>query len=195
MKKLILSSMMLLFFIGTTKGQETEFTFNNERGMTDFVVTQVEGKTSAEIYKKAIEWIKVTYKNPDKVILSTIENEYIRFEGSSNTIYSITVLGAKTYYPTKYEIEITIKDGKYKFDLIAMENLLPANQYSIGGWNANPMFNSNLKKEILEKAFYKKDGTLRSTQKDNIIGVPVYFNSLNKSLLESMTATVKKDDF
>ena len=195
MKKLFISTLLALSIISSTNAQETEFTFNNERGMTDFVVTQVEGKTSAEIYKKAIEWIKVTYKNPDKVILSTIENEYIRFEGSSNAIYSVTILGAKTYYPTKYQIEITIKDGKYKFDLIAMENLYPASQYSSGGWTANALFISNLKKEFLDKTFYKKDGTPKPIFKDNMINVPIYFNSLNKSLLEIITATVKKDDF
>lgn len=195
MKKLFISILLVLGITSYTNAQETEFTFNNERGMTDFVVTQVEGKTSAEIYKKAIEWIKVTYKNPDKVILSTIENEYIRFEGSSNNIYSVTNLGMKTYLPTKYQIEITIKDGKYKFDLMAMENLYQSTQYTSGGWSANALFVSNLKKEYLDKTLYKKDGTPKPTFKDSMITVPAYFNSLNKSLLESMTITVKKDDF
>jgi hypothetical protein len=40
---------------------------------------------------------------------------------------------------------------------------------------------------------HKKDGTLRSTWK-NINDVPVYFNDLNKSLLESMTTSIKKND-
>lgn len=163
--------------------------------MTDFVVTQVEGKTATEIYKKAIEWIKVTYKNPDKVILSTIENEYIRFEGSSNAFYSVTTILGKTYYPAKYQIEINIKDGKYKFDLIAMEILTPASQVSSGGWGANALFNSNLKKEFLDKSFYKKDGTPNKFFKDAIIDVPTYFNELNKSLIQTIRSTVKKDDF
>ena len=58
MKKLLF---ILLFISALANAQETEFTFNNERGMTDFVVTNVEGKTAPEIYKKAIEWIKITY--------------------------------------------------------------------------------------------------------------------------------------
>ena len=43
------------------------------------------------------------------------------------------------------------------------------------------------------KTIYKKDGTLRSTWK-NINDVPVYFNDLNKSLLESITTSIKKND-
>jgi hypothetical protein len=165
-------------------GQETEFTFDNQKGMTDYIVGTVENKTASEIYKKVIEWIKVTYKNPDKVILSTIENEYVRFEGFSNTFYSINIpLLGKSYQETKYQIEISIKDGRYKFDIIGMENYLAPSQYSRGGWSDNVFFNSNLDKEYLEKTIYKKDGTLRSTWK-NINDVPVYFNGLNKSLFE-----------
>ena len=81
----------MIFASNIINAQETEFTFDSNKGMTDFIVVPVEGKTAPEIYKKIIEWIKVTYKNPDKVILSTIENEYIRFEGSSETLYAVNI--------------------------------------------------------------------------------------------------------
>jgi hypothetical protein len=191
MKKLLF---ILLSISASVAAQETEFTFNNERGMTDFVVANVEGKTAPEIYKKAIEWIKITYKNPDKVILSTIENEYIRFEGSSGSFYSINLgFMGKSYQQTKYQIEISIKDGRYKFDIIGMENYTSPSQYSSGGWSDNTLFNANTTKEYLEKSIYKKDGTLRSTWK-NINDVPVYFNDLNKSLLDYVMVSQKKND-
>jgi hypothetical protein len=191
MKKIVL---LLLFISGIMTAQETEFTFDNTKGMTDFVVTNVEGKTAPEIYKKVIEWIKITYKNPDKVILSTIDNEYVRFEGFSSSCYSINMaLMGKSYLETKYQIEISIKDDRYKFDIIGMENYTAPSQYSRGGWSENILFNGNLDKEYLEKTIYKKDGTLRSIWK-YINDVPVYFNGLNKSILESMTTSVKKND-
>ena len=62
--------------------------------MTDYIVIPVENKTASEISKKIIERIKITYKNPDKVILSTIENEYIRFEGIGENVFTFT----STYY-------------------------------------------------------------------------------------------------
>lgn len=191
MKKL---QLLFLFLTGVMNAQETEFTFDNTRGMTDFVVTKVESKSATEIYKKVIEWIKVTYKNPDKVILSTIEKEYVRFEGSSGVVYSYNdLLMGKMYVDTKYQIEISIKDGKYKFDLISMENYYAPSKYSRGGWTTNTLFNDNLDKQYLEKYIYKKDGSLRSSNKF-INDVPVYFNDLNKSLIESITATDKKND-
>lgn len=186
--------LLFLFLTGVISAQETEFTFDNTKGMTDFVVSNVEGKTAPEIYKKVIEWIKITYKNPDKVILSTIENEYVRFEGFSEVCYSMNVpLMGKNYYETKYQIEISIKDGKYKFDLIGMENYITPSQYSRGGWTTNTFFNGNIDKDFLEKNIYKKDGTLRSYYK-YINDVPVYFNGLNKSILQSMTSSIKKTD-
>ena len=115
-------------------GQEIEFTFDNQKGMTDYIVGTVENKTASDIYKKVIEWIKVTYKNPDKVILSTIDNEYVRFEGFSASLWCINSIGMKYCYNTKYQIEISVKDGRYKFDLIAMEYYMSPSKYSSGGW-------------------------------------------------------------
>jgi hypothetical protein len=99
----------------------------------------------------------------------------------------------KSYLETKYQIEISIKEGKYKFDVIGMENYYSPSQYSRGGWTPNTVFNGNADKEFLDKIIYKKDGTLRSYYK-YINDVPQYFNDLNKSLVESITATVKKSD-
>lgn len=191
MKKLLV---LFIFLTGIMNAQETEFTFDNSKGMTDFVVTNIEGKSATEIYKKVIEWIKITYKNPDKVILSTIENEYIRFEGFSEVCYAVNVpLMGKYNQDTKYQIEISVKDGKYKFDIISMENYNTPSQYSRGGWSNNTLFNGNTDKDFLDKNIYKKDGTLRSYYK-YINDVPIYFNDLNKSLVESITASVKKND-
>ncbi len=171
---------MLMLMSLYSNAQETEFTFNSERGMTDFVVTAIEGKTATDIYKKVIDWIKVTYKNPSEVMLSTIENEYVRFEGISETLYS--------NLPAKYEIEISIKDGKYKFDLINMQ-CRPLNQ-----WMDAPVFYKQMTKEELEKRYiFKKDGTLRGDYKF-AEKIPAYFNNLNKSLSESIISTVKKSD-
>lgn len=183
----------MLLFSGSINAQETEFTFDNTKGMTDFIVTPVEGKTATEIYKKIIEWIKITYKNPEKVILSTIENEYIRFEGFSETLYSYNAMG-QHYEPTKYQIEISIKDGRYKLDLISMQSLASTSSTSAGGWYDVKFFNSPMTKEELEKGYVlKKDGTFRNVYKF-IPEVPVYFNNLNKSISENIISSVKKND-
>jgi hypothetical protein len=183
MKKIVLGLLMVISY--SSYSQETEFTFNSERGMTDFIVTTVESKTAPEIYKKMIDWIKVTYKNPNEVILSTIENEYLRFEGVTDI----------STFKVKYQLEISIREGKYKFDLIGFQVYVGPNQLGVPvGWNDFKSINfiKNSTKESIEN-MYKKDGTYRAWCKYTP-EIPTYFNNLNKSLLESIVSAVKKTD-
>jgi hypothetical protein len=182
MKKILLGLLILFGFY--SNAQETEFTFTAEKGMTDFIVTPVVSKTAPEIYKKVIEWLKINYKNPNEVILSTIENEYIRFEGVSDISKS----------KSKYQIEISIKDGKYKFDLISLQVYVGPNQMGTPvGWNNYYVnFNTNSTKESREN-MYKNDGSYKSWCK-NTPEIPAFFNELNKSLSESIVSTVIKSD-
>jgi len=179
MRKLLLGFLFFLSF--SAKSQETEFSFN-DNGMTDFIITSVEAKPAFEIYKKVIEWINVTYKNPNKVVLSTIENQFVRFEGSSSEFYAMNAI-SKIYVPVKYEIEISIKDGKYKFDYIGMTII--ENNIRI------PYFNTKTKEELGKYPIFKNDGTLKSSYK-YFTEVPIFLNNLNKSLLESLISNVKK---
>jgi hypothetical protein len=181
MNKVLLGLLMLVGFY--SNAQETEFTFTAEKGMTDFIVTPVEGKNATEIYKKAIEWIKVTFKNPDKVILSTIENEFIRFEGVSDIIRS----------KKKYQIEISIKDGEYKFDLINLQENYALNQREVPLWNTSCVnFNTNSTKKSIEN-MYKSNGRYTGCF-GYIPKFLIFFNDLNKSLFDSVVSTVKKTD-
>jgi len=177
----------MLFVTVYGNAQETEYTFTAEKGMTDFVVTPIEGKTAPEIYKKVIEWIKITYKNPDKVILSTIENEFLRFEGSSETMYSYFAMGKRNYLTSKYQIEVSFKDGRYKFDIVGFQIL------ATNTWVDLDVFNSPKTKEELQKAIFNEDGTLKKYSK-NIMEVPTYFNELNKSLKDYITSNKSKSD-
>ena len=116
MKKIVLA--LLIGFCGFA--QETEFKFSKE-GFTDFVVTEVPGKTQSELYKKAIDWVAVTYKNPKEVIKAQIENDYIRITGVSDNLLLFNAMGKK-YYSADYTIEISFKDGKYKFEVLNLEH-------------------------------------------------------------------------
>lgn len=183
MKKVLV---LIVFVAQFSFGQEIEFTFDNQKGMNDYIIGTVENKTAPEIYKKAIEWLKITYKNPDKVILSTIDNEYVRFEGVSSALWCSNVLGMKICYDTKYQIEISVKDGKYKFDLLGLEYYISPSQYGRGGWYDAGIFSKSSTPEQLT-GVYKKDGTLRASFK-YAQDVPLYFNDLNKSLLKYINA-------
>ena len=88
MKKI---GMLLLLVSGIMTAQETEFKFTKD-GFTDYVIGTVPNKTASELYKKSIDWINITYKNPREVIKAQIENDYIRIEGISSSMLCKKIL-------------------------------------------------------------------------------------------------------
>jgi len=169
-------------------GQEKEFTFTKS-GLSDFVVTESEGKTQIELYNKCIDWISVTYKNPNEVIKAKIENEYIRIEGSSENIICYNYMG-KRCSTTKYEIEISFKDGKYKFDVLSISEYNSATKYSGAKWT---YFNLNDTSD-----YYDKKGEIKKSYKYIPEMLPAYFNNLNlelKNFLKSDSIPSKKSDW
>ena len=100
------------------------FEFRDKK-FTDFVVVTIDSLSQNKLYERTINWIKEKYKNPESVIKMTIENEKIRFEGYKENLYFVTrkFLGAEgtTYYGGNYTIEISLKNGKYKFDPVNLE--------------------------------------------------------------------------
>ena len=179
MKKILL---VLLLINGIVNAQETEFKFTKD-GFTDFVVISIEGKTASELFKKTLDWVSVTYKNPKEVIKAQIENDYIRIEGSSKDLVCFNAMG-KSCNTAKYTIEISFKDGKYKFDIIKnIEYLYEA------GWAEIRLDKTEI--------YYSKKGEIRSTYK-YFPEIADYFNNLNKDLesfLKSETIPSKKSDW
>jgi hypothetical protein len=177
MKKLLLSLVLLLFTI-LSFGQETEFKFTKE-GFTDYVITKVDSsKTQSELYKRALDWVQVTYKNPKEVLLAQIENDYIRFEGVEKYKLCTKSLGATTCFDIRYQIEVSFKNGKYKFDVIKVEQYIKTSQYSAGGWYDFPINNTS--------SYYKDNGEIRQMWKLYPESLENVFNSLNLSLKNFM---------
>lgn len=184
MKRLIV---MLLVSISAF-AQETEFKFTKD-GFTDFVVTPVEGKTQAELYKKTLDWVAVTYNNPKEVIKAQIENDYIRIEGSKKNLVCVTRL-IEFCYNTRYQIEISFKEGKYKFDVIKIEYYTEPSKYGPGGWYDFQLNDMN--------EYFKKSGDPRGAYENCIVQFPKYFNDLNIDLsnfLKSTAIPSKKSDW
>jgi hypothetical protein len=133
-------------------------------------VTTCDGITQTDLYKKSLDWVSATYKNPKEVLKSQIENDFIRIEGSSPDIYCINALGAKTCYQSRYVVEISFKDGRYRFDVLSLES------YSTqGGWFNVPI------NEQSGDLYYNKKGELKGTYK-YMDEIAVQFNALNLSL-------------
>jgi len=163
--------------------QDRQFNFDKD-GLTDFVVTEAEGKTKDQLYSKAMEWISKNYKNPREVIKASIENEYIRIEGSSKTLVCLNSLGKK-FYNSIYQIEIGFKDGKYKFDVIDIKSYMEDM-----GWT-DVIISS-------PSPYFNKKGEVRGIFKYYPEYIPPYFNSLNNSLkgyIEGKESGINKNEW
>jgi hypothetical protein len=156
-------------------------------GFTDFIVVPVENTTQAELYKKTLDWINMAYKSPDDVIKGKIENDYIRLEGSSPSLVAFNPMGKFTYL-TRYQIEVSFKDGKYKFDPMRVEYYIPANQYGTGGWKDLVISNG--------AEYYNKKGELKKNFK-YIPDIATYFSALNEELKAYLSGDTpaKKSDW
>ncbi len=170
--------------------QETEFKFTKD-GFTDFVVINVDGKTPSELYKKTIDWISFSYKNPKEVIKAQIENDYIRFEGFKPNTLCTKLLGMSSCDNIRYLIEVSFKEGKYKFDVTKLESYTKPSQYvARSGWIEFPLNGV--------AGYFKSNGEIKPMFKSYPIAFESTFNGLNKSLeefLKSENIPTKKDDW
>ena len=162
MKKKFFTTTFIAFYIicfGQTneKIQREKFEYL-EVGLSDFVVTNVDGKTKEDIYSKTLNWVKETYKNPDIVLKMKIENEKLRIEGVANNLLKLD----KSSFNLDYVIEISFKDYKYRFELISLLN------GTTGDYKNAPNFKS-------DKKMIKHFGS-------TAVDVENYFNKLNQSL-------------
>ena len=183
---------MLLLLISVSifsYGQDSTFTFTKS-GFTDFVVSKVDGKSQADLYKKALDWISVTYKNPNEVIKAKIENDYIRFEGSNRSMICVKSLGMMQCDLATYQVEISFKEGKYKFDVIEVRVYTRPSQYASGGWSAIVL---PTQKQVDEKpesmnGYFNDEGEPRRLMRFYVENIPKEFNALNQSLREFLSS-------
>lgn len=100
MKKLVI----ILFFITPFLSISQTWSPNPTEGFNEPYVVELKGYSAEDIYKSALDWIKITFKDFDEVILSNTINEQIKFQGlsgvSPNQVYVI--------------INIQFRDGRYR---------------------------------------------------------------------------------
>lgn len=179
MKKLIL--LFTLIFWGVFQSQE-KFELTREKGLSEFVITQIPGKSASEIYIKVNEWLQKNYKNPDYVLKGTVVDDYVRFEGVSNEVIAQNPdnkLIFLTLGKLKYEIEIYVKDARYKFSVISLQHYV-----STFGWGALDQTGN----------IYNKKGELKGAYKQ-LVNLPPFFNGLNNSLKDYiMNSSISKSE-
>ena len=76
MKKITLLFSLIVSIV--ISGQE-KFELTKDKGLSEYVITQIPNKSASEIYTKINEWLQKTYKNPDYVLKGAVINDYVRF--------------------------------------------------------------------------------------------------------------------
>ena len=156
-------------------GQNDQFKLTKE-GVAPIVV-EVEGKTAADLYQSAINWVQTTYKNPDKVLKAKIENESIRIDGFASNAWWYKSMGIKNYYDMEYSITISFKEGKYRVEI------------TIGDF-----FTNGQKLTYRYPTFFKGDGSVRSSYEDAVPSLEETINNLNNSLYNYISGKTKSED-
>lgn len=166
----------LLLFTSLGFCQSTEFTFTKD-GITDYLVVEVPNKTASELYTQTINWINTYYKNPESVIRAKIENDYIRWIGTSSDFVVLNVFG-KAYISSSYQIEVSFQDGKYKFDLIDINILQTKGDPNMTLTNMSE--------------YYKSNGEVKGRYKYYPEAFTSFFNEMNKNLFDYLLGNSKK---
>jgi hypothetical protein len=183
---------LLALFVFLNAYSQKKFEYNKDGLNVKYLVIEIDSLNASEIYLNTIDWIKETYKNPDEVIKAKFENEKIRFDGFQENGMSTNMFGLSTPFDIRYSIEISFKDGRFKFEPINLESYQKSSQYIPGGWNSMPLNTSSW--------IYKKNGKIQGSFKNYPEQIERIFNNLKSSLeiyLLKQNKTIKdvKDDW
>jgi len=184
-KRIALTVSFILTVWSLTFGQD-KFIYDQEGLSPKYVVVEMDSLKKNELFTKTINWIKETYRNPDEVILTTIDNEKVRFEGFKDNLICVNSLGMVSCYNGLYTIEIEFKNNKYKFTPLSIEYRVPASQYSTGG-RVSINFNDGT-------VYYNKKGKLRKVYITIPTSIETLFNELNSNLSNYLLIEKKAND-
>ena len=168
---------LLLLLSASSWSQETEFKFSKD-GLTDFVVGTFDTNTK-NLYAWTLAWAK---ENKTNKIISQVENEKITFQGTKDNFLCSKAGGTNICNGTTYTIEITIKEGKYKFDvteLVTYDKKQTITKVDLNNFSQ----------------FYDKDGNLKKYSTEVPAAYEGLFNGLNKNLLTFLDKKKKAENW
>lgn len=163
---------LLLLFVSVIFQVNAQDISITKDGITDYVVSDCEGIAKDVMYSRAIEWVNLTFKSPNEVLIANLENNLIRLE------FSETSTPIK-----KFVVEIQFRDNRYKFDPISVmfpTVPVPSNDF-LGTLNK----------------YFKKDGSLKPRTATTVNSVQSILNSTNISLKNYINGVVvnQEDDW
>lgn len=176
MKKLIKLALVLVLS-QSTFAQDIPQLKLTPKGV-EAIVVDVDSLTASKTYQKALNWVQETYKNPDEVLKANITNEKIRFNGYATSAWYTKSLGITQSFNMEYSVEVSFKDGKYRFEYII-------GQFWVNGGG---------KAFYTYTTFYKKDGTIRKAYEPSVPALEQTMNDLHQSFYNYVTGKTSKKD-
>lgn len=144
------------------------------------IIVEVDSLKANEIYKKTLNWVQDTYKNPDQVLKGNIPNEKIRLSGFASNAWHMKSLGIRQSFDMEYTVEISFKDGKYKFEY-------KIGQFWVSG-GAKALYDYT--------SFYKKTGEVRGAYSESVPSLESTMNNLSQSFYDYIIGLKnKKNDW
>ncbi len=174
-------SVLLLLTNLLSHSQETDFNFTKD-GMTDYVVTEIKGKTKAQLYQKTLEWMPIWFI-PQDVITYQQEDDCIRIESNVGLALPFLNNSMRSYNKGRYVLEISFEDGKYLFDVVKLEHLVSLSPNYNGLW-----IEIKMDKDYI---IYDKNRRINSSFKDYPKAIISSFNGLNMSLEDFILTNLK----
>ena len=177
----------LIIFLGLSPRlfDQSIFEYNESGLKPNYVVENIDSLSQKELYNKTINWIKETFKNPNDVIKTTIDNEKVRIEGYQPNLFTWSRLMVNYDVGLFYTVEISFKDYKYKFEPIEIKSeFQPKGCYepAVGYYITISLDNGT--------QLYKKNGKLKCS---NTLpqSFSKFINSLNANLKDFLINSTK----
>lgn len=192
MRKIIL--LCLIMISSLTYGQKLVITPNGLKNSIEieksYIVININGLTSKQLYDKSINYINKNYKNPNEVIKGKIEGEYLKFDTYVIDIANIKQGFSNMWWNCSYTTEIYFKDDKIKYEIISLE--FPGNIRDHSVKNTYPLL-------LMGKGFtwyiFNMNGELKRDELK--IQIETYFNDKLDKFKEflSDTTTIKNENW
>ena len=185
MKNFILTFLLAVpAFLSAQDAPPTKFTWTKENGLTDFIVVPVEDKKASDMYTEALGWM---IDRNDITSKKTVQGESIIIEGQADDVFCSTMMGMRNCNPLLYSIQVSFKDGKYKFDVLSI-NWKDKASNNIFPLEIAPPFTTT---------YYNKKGEIKSVFKWIENDLPAFLDKLSNEYKSRLTTKQdpKKNDW
>ena len=142
------------------------------------IVIESEGLSANELYSKSLNWVQETYKTPSKALKANILNQKIRVDGFVRNAWWYKSLGVSFSYDIEYTVEISFKDGRYRFEYIVGDS------YTEDG--VKVLFNN--------KTWFKKNGEIKKSFIPAVASLEETMNNLSQSFYSYVSGKSIEDD-